>query len=261
MGELQEKIRLQHVLRKSLMVFSLSRFKPNPPSILLYSAQDDSPEFWRPPYSDSVYGGKSTIEASFVEEEIDESRFFKPRRQGEVQNAPVETTTSQLFKSKVLQLKGDIDMTIPPELAELKKDKPIRLGFATIMSCGLAPMWTLQDYDALELRLRVMDGRSWIANLERAEGVPGEMYQALFSGDGQWTSVIIPFNKFYSTFRGNIDGEQPIINSGEITGFGFLMAQRKDGPFCMQLESIRALSMTRLDQEIRYSGVNTVNAL
>lgn len=80
----------------------------------------------------------------------------------------------------------------------------------------------------------------------------GEMYQALFTGDGQWRSVILPFNKFLYTSRGVVVDQFQPLDFQKIVGLGFLQAERQDGEFCIQLESIRALSLARLSQEVRY---------
>jgi len=218
-----------------------------------------------------------------VEEEVDHSKFFTPRKQGfvrvpstfrykpkaiegapKLQIKPFQSNTYSLAmveqqpepeieKIPVLQIKGELDLSLPenPEIPEEGKLK--RSGFATIMSAPIVPHWDLDRFDSLELRVRVFDNRTWIVNLQRDEHNTGEMYQCLFTGrTNDWCSVIIPFRKFLSTFRGRIDGEQRTINKEEIVQIGFLMAERKPGPFCLQLESIRALSMEDLEQEVRY---------
>ena len=98
-----------------------------------------------------------------------------------------------------------------------------------------------------------MDDRAWVANVACKGDDDGEMFQSLFTGPtNEWTSVIIPFAKFLYTHRGEIVEHQQQVDFHRITSLGFLQAERRDGEFCMQLESIRALSLARLSKQVRY---------
>lgn len=83
------------------------------------------------------------------------------------------------------------------------------------------------------------------------------MYQALFSGDDKWASVIIPFHKFLFTSRGMLVEQQQNLDTRKIATIGFLQAERKEGEFCIQLESINAISLQAMKKETRYDPDST----
>ena len=57
--------------------------------------------------------------------------------------------------------------------------------------------------------------------------------------DGEWTTVDIPFPAFVPRFRGyQLDG--PALDSTKITGMGLMIYDNLDGPFRLQLDSVRA---------------------
>ena len=59
--------------------------------------------------------------------------------------------------------------------------------------------------------------------------------------DGEWTTVDIPFSRFYPQFRG-FDLPGPELDPGEITEFGLYIYDKKDGPFELRLDSVTAYS-------------------
>lgn len=146
---------------------------------------------------------------------------------------------------------GEINTDIP-ENATHEGNKIERLGFASVMSNKFFPVMNLIHFDAFELRVRVVDKRTWISNIGIKGDDNGEMYQALFSGDGKWTSVILPFHKYLFTCRGMLAEHQQNFNQERIQTMGLLQAERTPGPFCIQIESIRALSLAKIEQDVRY---------
>lgn len=85
----------------------------------------------------------------------------------------------------------------------------------------------------------------------------GEMYQALFTGSpDKWCSVILPFRKFLFTSRGMLIEEQQEMDSKRISTIGLLQAERAEGDFCIQLESINAISLETLRKETRYDPMD-----
>lgn len=232
-------------------------------SLTLYSSQDKDQDFWRPPICDSHIGGKSNVQVDFVEEEIDYRRFYVPKKQGEVdtlrgkpenetESEKEENGLSPIRTSRVLQLKGYLSTALPEKQPE-QVTKIARLGFASIMAEPVWPPVNLSYFDAIEYRIRVMDNRVWVANVACKGDDDGEMFQSLFTGEpNEWTSVIIPFSKFLYTHRGEIVEHQQLMDSHRITSMGFLQAERQDGEFCLQLESIQALSLARMSKQVRY---------
>jgi monofunctional biosynthetic peptidoglycan transglycosylase len=59
--------------------------------------------------------------------------------------------------------------------------------------------------------------------------------------DGAWSTVSIPFSDFIPQFRGyQLDG--PVLDPAEITGMGLMIYDKQDGPFELELASVRAYS-------------------
>ena len=50
-----------------------------------------------------------------------------------------------------------------------------------------------------------------------------------------------PYRDFVPTFRGRILHDVPPIDPGAIRQFGFLIADKKEGPFRIEIDSIKAL--------------------
>ena len=97
-----------------------------------------------------------------------------------------------------------------------------------------------------------MDGRKWISNISCSGDHDGEMFQALFSGSGGWCSVIIPFKKYLLTSRGVPIEQDHKLEPTKIATMGLLQAEKKEGEFKIQLDSIRALSLERMSVHVRY---------
>jgi len=128
------------------------------------------------------------------------------------------------------------------------------------MSEYFMPVMNLSNFDAFEFRVRVMDHRSWITNVACKGDTDGEMFQALFYGTpNEWSSVIIPFSKYLFTSRGMLVEQQQDFDTTKIHTLGFLQAERKEGEFCIQIESIRALSLEILSSDIRYDPKRNIS--
>ena len=82
--------------------------------------------------------------------------------------------------------------------------------------------------------------------------------ELIFSSDHIFISVLcfyfidtnhdlhqIPFSEFLLTNMGFVQNEQTLLNKGSIVNFGVLLADRIDGPFCLDIRHVRAISMTK----------------
>jgi hypothetical protein len=93
------------------------------------------------------------------------------------------------------------------------------------------------------IRLRVLgDGRRYTWRLTtnaRWRGRQVSYWADFDTRNGTWATVDIPFSSFIPQFRGyRLDG--PDLDSGNITGMGLMIYDKEDGPFSLQLASVRA---------------------
>ncbi len=56
-----------------------------------------------------------------------------------------------------------------------------------------------------------------------------------------WMTIEVPYRDFEPTFRGRVLRNVPPIDPGEIRQIGFMIADKREGPFRMEIESITAL--------------------
>jgi len=101
----------------------------------------------------------------------------------------------------------------------------------------------LSKHDGIQLRLKG-DGRRYTWQLQtnaRYRGYPVSYWADFDTLDGEWSTVNIPFARFYPQFRGfKLDG--PELDTSEITELGLYIYDKKDGPFELRLDSIEAYS-------------------
>lgn len=86
------------------------------------------------------------------------------------------------------------------------------------------------------------------------------MYQGIIpipqeSEVGQWRNVVIPFDSFYLTYRGYLEEPRMPFDGRNIKHFGFMMAERQDGPFKIEIEDVSVCKASR--SFARYTGLDT----
>lgn len=69
----------------------------------------------------------------------------------------------------------------------------------------------------------------------------------------QWRIVYIPYSEFFLTFRGYLEETSRFWDGQNIRNVGFLMAERKDGPFKMEIEYIKGVRMSKTETPKRYT--------
>lgn len=84
-----------------------------------------------------------------------------------------------------------------------------------------------------------------------------DLFQAYTIGkENEWTEIIIPFHKFIATHRGFVEG-QIDLDGRQIDSVGLLMAQRRDGPFRIEIKSIAAVNTDLYESKgKRWTGVS-----
>ena len=111
-------------------------------------------------------------------------------------------------------------------------------GFASVRS--KAGSWDLSLYEGIELDVRG-DGLVYKLSLTTDPRYDSVVYRAPFTpSPGRWSTVRIPFGEFSPSFRGNMVPEAPPLDPSKINTFGFLISDRQEGPFRLEIKSIKA---------------------
>jgi len=115
-----------------------------------------------------------------------------------------------------------------------------RGGFASVRS--RPGKLHLSKTDALVIRFRG-DGRTYYCNLYVPTDRIAFSYRAQFETEaGGWQEVRLPLKAFRATWFGRTLSEAPIIDAKNIRSFGFLIADKKAGPFKLEVDWIGAAS-------------------
>jgi len=111
-------------------------------------------------------------------------------------------------------------------------------GFASIRTRGAD--LGLKGFDGIRLRVKG-DGRTYSARLQDSEGMRSASYRAEFktTKSGDWQDVWLPFRSFRASWRGRELNRAP-IDPAKIQMIGITMADKQDGPFALEVDSIAA---------------------
>ena len=110
-------------------------------------------------------------------------------------------------------------------------------GFASVRSSAGA--YNLTAASSLTLRVRG-DGKRYALQLG-SSSVRGVLYRAEFDTKaGQWLEVKLPFADFKPTRFGQVLNGYP-LERGKIEHFGFIIANKRNESFKLELDWIRAL--------------------
>ncbi len=99
----------------------------------------------------------------------------------------------------------------------------------------------LSNYDGVRLHVKG-DGRryTWrLTTTARWRGREVSYWAEFGTRNGTWSTVDIPFASFVPRFRGN-RLDSPALDPGQITGMGLMIYDKRDGPFELHLDSVRA---------------------
>lgn len=128
-------------------------------------------------------------------------------------------------------------------------------GFSSIRT--RATDLALGDYDGLKVRVQG-DGRTYKLSLRTSSSPSWIAYWADFETvKGQWTTVEIPFTDWVpTTFGRKLAG--PRLVPSQINSVGFMLYDKKGGPFSLKVDSISAYQMGNSDEAPTASNGTTI---
>ncbi len=111
-------------------------------------------------------------------------------------------------------------------------------GFASVRSSPVRQ--NLSGLDAFVVWLRG-DGRRYKFTVRTETGFDTPIYQCAFATKrGEWEEHRLPFKDFIPTFRGRVLSDVPPLDPARITSVGFLISDKQDGSFQLEVEWIKA---------------------
>jgi monofunctional biosynthetic peptidoglycan transglycosylase len=110
-------------------------------------------------------------------------------------------------------------------------------GFASVRT--KAKKLNLEKGDTLVAKIRG-DGREYSLNLYVKKPLTAFSYRAMVqTKKDEWIEIKVPLDKFEATSFGNLVKDAGPVNPTEVNGVGFLLADKKAGPFQLEVEWIR----------------------
>jgi monofunctional biosynthetic peptidoglycan transglycosylase len=84
------------------------------------------------------------------------------------------------------------------------------------------------------------DGRTYQFRVKTDDQYDGIAYRTLFTTEAQnWQTLAIPFNSFCASFRGRLVPNASALDTEKIKQIGFLLADKQQGAFCLEIASIK----------------------
>ena len=102
----------------------------------------------------------------------------------------------------------------------------------------------LADFNAVEIWFKG-DGRTYYFNLRTDENRRASSYRMpIETTEGVWRKVRLPFAEFdYTSFGRKMD--RPPIKPADIRSIGFMLADKRPGPFKLEIASIKAVQLSQ----------------
>lgn len=98
----------------------------------------------------------------------------------------------------------------------------------------------LEGYQGLLVRIKG-DGKEYRLRLRTDTRHDGIAYQTLFSTENNsWITARLPFDAFIPIFRGRVIEDAPALNVSGIQRIGFMIADKQEGPFRLEIEWVKA---------------------
>jgi monofunctional biosynthetic peptidoglycan transglycosylase len=112
-------------------------------------------------------------------------------------------------------------------------------GFASVRARGAK--LELKKGDVIVARVRG-DGRQYNFNLYAQRNLGGYSYRQSFkTKKGEWIEVQLPVDESVATWRGRVFQNEK-LDPSKVTGLGFLLGDKKAGPFKLEVDWIKVKS-------------------
>jgi len=112
-------------------------------------------------------------------------------------------------------------------------------GFASVRSMPCDHDFT--DCDRFRLKVKG-DGRLYSFRVRNDDRFDGVVYASEFETvAGEWMESELPFSGFRPLFRGKVVTGAPPMDPGNVARIGVLISSGQEGPFCLQIEWIKAV--------------------
>ena len=109
-------------------------------------------------------------------------------------------------------------------------------GFASVRARGAK--LAIETGDVIVARVRG-DGREYNFNLYAQRNLGGYSYRQSFkTKKDKWIEVELPVDQLVATWRGRVFPNEK-LDHGKVTGLGFLLGDKKPGPFKLEVEWIK----------------------
>ena len=111
-------------------------------------------------------------------------------------------------------------------------------GFASVRR---APTdYFISGATAIEVEVKG-DGRRYQFRVRTNDGFDGVAYRAFFdTAPDEWRRVEIPLSQFRATYRGRSVPDAPQLDPAKIRQLGFLLGDKRPGPFRLEVRTVRA---------------------
>jgi monofunctional biosynthetic peptidoglycan transglycosylase len=110
-------------------------------------------------------------------------------------------------------------------------------GFASVRT--KAKKLNLEKGDTLVAKVRG-DGREYSLNLYVKKPLTAFSYRAMVqTKKDEWIEIKVPLDKFEATSFGNLVKDAGPVNPTEVNAIGFLLGDKKAGPFKLEVEWVR----------------------
>lgn len=111
-------------------------------------------------------------------------------------------------------------------------------GFASVRT--VLEQRNYAEFAGFRLRLKG-DGKRYSFRARKDDRFDGVVYKFDFeTAPGEWMEIDLPFAGFVPSFRGRTLADVPPLDSGNIAQIGFLISNRQEGEFRLEVERIEA---------------------
>jgi hypothetical protein len=119
-------------------------------------------------------------------------------------------------------------------------------GFASVRSPALT--MELPGFTGVLLRVKG-DGKKYKCSIRIDRAFDGINYQADFvAPKDTWKEIRLPFSSFKPTYRGRILSDRPALDPDKIRTIGFLISDKQEGSFKLELTWIKAYTSLKAPQ-------------